>query len=335
MKSRFIYLLGALATIIILVLVYQLLLSSTKAEMKDELKTEIHKNYRVYAPPIPDSLYFAGEAVPMHQFYVREALDRELISSTYRHSLTLLYFKRANRYFPLIEKILKEENVPEDMKYIVLAESGLSNATSPRGAKGYWQFMKATAKQYKLEVNEDVDERYHLEKSTRAACKYLKDAYKKFKSWTSAAAAYNMGSGGLSKNIRRQGSDSFYDLYLNTETSRYIFRILAIKLVHENPHDYGFRLRKNDLYPEIPVKTIEIDSSISNMYNFARELGVSYRLLKTMNPWLRNNELKNKKSKSYMIKLPAKPGMKYNELLDPEGDRWPGINDGDTLDEHR
>ena len=200
----------------------------------------------VVAPAIPSHMTLAGEEVPLNDFGVREALDRELIVNTYRHSGTILYMKRASRWFPVIKPILAEEGVPEDFKYLAVIESGLSQVVSPAGASGFWQFLKKTGPEYGLEVSSTVDERYHVEKATRAACLYLKEAYEKFGSWSLAAASYNMGMSGVTKRLKEQGVDNYWDLHLNSETARYVYRILAVKKVLESPASFGFKLRESD-----------------------------------------------------------------------------------------
>jgi hypothetical protein len=265
---------------------------------------QIVQNYQVYAMPIPEGLSFAGEEVPLNNIIVHEALDREIHSNTYWHSNTFFYLKRAHRWFPIIEPILEENGVPEDFKYLAVIESGLINATSPSGAKGFWQFMKKTGQDYSLEISEDVDERLHLEKATHAACEYLTNAYKKFDNWTLAAASYNMGKAGLKGQLAKQKADNYYDLLLNIETGRYVYRILAVKCIFENPEQYGFNFRTEDLYPPYQTKTITVDSSISNIAEFANSVGTNYKTLKMLNPWLKNNKLSNKSGKVYEFLLP-------------------------------
>jgi len=250
-------------------------------------------------------LDFAGEKVPMAYFDVKENLDRELLVNTYWQSQTLLFIKRANRYFPLIENILREHEIPDDFKYIALAESGLTYAVSPAGAVGFWQFLPGTAKEYGLEVNNEVDERYHLKKSTEAACRYFKESYAKYHSWTLAAASYNNGRKGLDKQINRQEQTDFYDLLLNEETSRYIYRLLAFKLILNQPDKYGFHFRAEDLYPPIPTQTVKVDSGIHSMVAFAHHFNLNYRMLKYFNPWLRETYLSNKEGKVYELDIPV------------------------------
>lgn len=277
--------------------------------------------YGVFALRIPEKLEFAGEQVPLHDPEVFERYDRELLSNTYFQSQGLLYFKRANRYFPIIEPILKANGIPDDFKYLALIESGFMNVVSPAGAAGFWQFMPVTAKQYNLEVNDFVDERYHLEKSTLAACKYLRSAYDKFGSWSLAAAAYNAGSGRIESSLSKQRVDNYYDLLLNNETSRYVFRILAVKQIMSNPREFGFHFRKKDLYEPIPVEYEMVDSRIDDLVQFAQDRGVSYKTLKFLNPWLRNTSLPVSPGKTYAIAIP-KQGAKihFDGIYDDQPD---------------
>lgn len=261
---------------------------------------------KVFAPKMPTEVNFAGEALPMDNFDALERFDRELLSNCFRHSSTFLYLKRANRYFPIIEPILEKYEIPNDFKYLAVAESELYNAISPAGAKGFWQFMPATAKERGMEVSSEVDERYDLEKSTIAACKYLKDAHKTLGSWTFAAASYNMGKMGLEKKINEQGGADFFDLHLNSETSRYVLRIMAIKEIMKSPEKYGFFLAQEDLYPPMPkFKVIEESGSIDNLADFAKKHEISYRMIKIYNPWLLGSSLSNKNKKTYQIKVPV------------------------------
>lgn len=290
--------------------------TGTSADKDKEYREAFASDTRFYAVPLPEAIDFADEKVPLDLYYVREGLDRELLVNTYWHSNTILMLKRAGRYFPMIEPILKKNGIPDDFKYLALIESGLVNVVSPANAAGFWQFLDKTGRQYGLEVTEQVDERYHYSKSTEAACNYLKDAYKRFGNWTQAAAAYNAGQGRISREGEKQVVDNYYDLYLNPETSRYIYRILALKLVYENPTDYGFYLRNKDLYPPIPVNIIKVDTSITNLVNFANNFDVPYRILKEFNPWLRTDQLKVSPGKSYEIELPEKKWLSYSRLLE-------------------
>lgn len=248
---------------------------------------------------------FAGEPVPVDNFDIRERLEREVLVNSYWHSSTALNMKMANRFFEVIEPILAEEGVPDDFKYLAVAESNLRNVTSPAGAKGIWQFLAATGRAYGLEINNEVEERYHLEKSTRAAARYIKDYYEELGSWTLAAAAYNMGGPRLKRELDNQRADSYYDLNLFEETNRYVFRIIAFKEIMENPTKYGFYIREDEKYPPLTdVEYIQVDEPIPNLGDFAREHGISYRMLKVYNPWLITNSLRNVAGKNYQIAIP-------------------------------
>ena len=278
--------------------------SSHSVELDDKTYQErIIENYQIFALPMPDEVYFAGERIPIENFDVRESLDKELLKVNYWHSELFLYLKRANRYFPVIVPILKEQGIPEDFKYVALVESGLENVGSPAGAKGVWQFMTSTAKQYGLEVNKEVDERYHLEKATYAACKYLNERYRKYKDWAVVAATYNMGAGALQKNIDYQGETSYFDLLLNPETSRYVYRAAVVKLIFEHPENYGFHFRRKDLYYPIKSHDVQVEEPIFNLVTFAKEHGTNYKILKYLNPWLRARKLTNKNGKTYILKI--------------------------------
>jgi hypothetical protein len=253
----------------------------------------------------PASIDFAGENTPLNVSDVKERFERELLINANLDATTLLIIKRANRAFPIIEPILKINNIPDDFKYLAVIESGLVNAVSPAGAKGVWQFMPETAKEKGLEVNEIVDERYHLEKSTEAACKYLLDAKRKFGSWTLAAASYNGGMTGVNKQIEIQKVTSYYDLLLNEETSRYVFRILALKEIMKNPKLYGFEIESKELYKNIPTRKLEIDSTITDLASFAIGQGINYKILKIHNPWLRDKKLLNLAKKKYFLEIPT------------------------------
>lgn len=259
----------------------------------------------IKAPNLDKAFSFAGEAVPMENFDVKERLDFELLKNSYYHSSTLVAIKRAKRYFPIIEKILAENGVPDDFKYLAIAESNLSNAISPAGAKGVWQFMPKTATAYGLFVSQEIDERYHLEKSTKAACTYLKEYKERFGTWTKAAAAYNMGGTRLSRDIRAQKADSYYDLNLNSETSRYVFRIIALKEIVSSPSEFGFQIEDHEKYePMDDYINVVVDNTVESWADFAQKNGVSYRMLKVWNPWLINSKLTNNRRKEFLIKIP-------------------------------
>ena len=272
---------------------------------ESEIYPKLKQNtLKVFSIKHPNNLDFCGENVPINSFDIRERFDRELLVNTYWQSNMMLLIKRANKWFPLIEEILNEEGIPNDFKYLAVVESGLENLRSPRGAKGFWQLMPYTAKEFGLEVNNNVDERYHVEKSTRVACKYLKKAKTKFGNWTLAAASFNRGIYGIEKELLKQKVESYYDLLLNDETRRYIFRILAVKIIMSNPKTYGFIFEQSDLYESTPVRIINWDLPIQNISSFAEEQGINYKLLKIFNPWLIQNHLNNKSRKKYQIKIP-------------------------------
>jgi hypothetical protein len=274
-------------------------------------KADMRQNYTNYLPVLPDKLDFCGEKVPLEYFDVRESLEREILKTMYWHSETFLYLKRANRYFPTMRKILKKNGVPEDFLYLCVTESGMTNAVSPAKAVGFWQLLEATGKENGLEITSEVDERYNFEKSTEAACSYLKQAYAKFGNWTMVAAAYNCGQAGAQRLVRTQGETSYYDLKHNTETGRYVYRILAYKLLMTNPEDYGFVFRDKDLYPELKTETVEVDTTITNLYAFSKQVAGNYKMLKLLNPWLRDTKLTNPKGKVYKIAV-LKEGAREN-----------------------
>lgn len=290
--------------------------SYSEPEKDKEYNKQFQQDYSIYAINIPENLDFAGEAVPLNHFDVYESMDREFLVNVYWQSQTLLFIKRANKYFPIIEPILKEEGVPDDFKYLAVAESGLLNVVSPSGATGFWQFMKTTGKEYDLQIDNEIDERYDLIKSTKAACKYLKDSYKKYGNWTLVAASYNMGVGGLDKQLERQKTSNYYDLLLNNETARYVYRIIAIKAILSEPDKYGFHFRSKDLYQHIPVDKIEIDSAITDLAEFANNFEISYKVLKIFNPWLRDSFITNKDKKTYIIEIPKKGFRDFNKALE-------------------
>ncbi len=268
----------------------------------------------------PDSLDFAGERVPLFEFDVIKRLDRELVINTYWHSRTILILKEMKQIGSIIRPILKRNGIPDDFIFLAVAESGLQNdVVSPSGASGVWQFINGTAKNYGLQIDEYVDERLNYEKSTEAACKYLKESKERFGNWTLSAASYNVGQEGLARSIKNQKVNSYYDLYLNTETSRYIFRILALKEVMKNPQAYGFYVNPADLYPTLKYHTISIDSSITNLAEFASQQGTSYKHLKNFNPWMINTSLPNAHQKVYSIKIPdAELGADEQEINGPD-----------------
>jgi hypothetical protein len=312
-KTQTILSLAGLVSITVLVVVLFVHATGERAGGKESLD---HTKYVVTSVPIPEVLDFAGELTPVENFDVLESLDRELLINTYWQSHTLLLIKRSHRYFPVIEKILAKHGIPEDFKYLPVAESDLMNLTSPARAVGYWQFLKATAQEYGLEVNNEVDERYHLEKSTEAACKFLLRSYELYGNWTMAAASYNVGRTGLNRQIERQDSRYYYDILLNEETGRYIYRLLALKLIMTEPEKYGFIFDKDDLYPPIPVYHVSVDSSVEDFAQFASSYSINYKVLKLFNPWLRDNKLTNTKGKTYQISIPRKGYREFSQSTD-------------------
>lgn len=272
----------------------------------ENASTRSAASINVTAPQLPATYTLFGEKVPMQDQDIRERFDRELIINTYMQGSTVQIIKQMGRWFPLIEDRLKANGVPDDFKYLCVAESALSNAVSGVGASGFWQFMKGTAPGYGLEVNDNVDERYHVLKSTDAACTYLKQAYAKLGTWTAAAASYNCGMGGYNGQANAQGTYNFYNLWLPNETMRYIYRIMALKYVLENTNRSGYMLGKSDVYAPYEAKIIKVNYSIPSLIQFALENGTTYKMIKTYNPWLRDKSLKNSSGKVYEILLPAK-----------------------------
>lgn len=261
--------------------------------------------YKWYTPEVPKNMTFAGEKVPLERWDIKESLDRELLINSYSHSQTLYAMKRAYRYFPMIEERLKANGVPEDFKYLCVAESHLQNATSNAGAVGFWQFMRDTGPRYGLVINDDVDERYNPKKATDAACRYLKESYAKFGSWTAAAASYNCGQGGYNGHSTFQQASNYYDVQLPDETMRYIFRIVALKYIFTNPEKMGFMLQPEDQYKPYKTRSITVDKTIPNLAQWALDNGSNYKMLKTLNPWLRSRQLSVSAGKTYEIELPT------------------------------
>lgn len=295
--SAIITLLGAIG----ILLVFQ---SNSETEAI-KTRAELMRHYKVFPVPIPAEIELAGEKVPLQDAEVRERLDRELLINTYWQSNTLLMIKRSRRAFEIIEPILAKYKVPDDFKYLAVIESSLTNAVSGSGASGYWQFLKSTGQSYGLEVGDDVDERFHIEKSTIAACKYLLHAKEVLGSWAMAAAAYNRGIQGVLNARNSQEQTDYYQLWLNSETSRYVFRIIAMKLIIENPHHYGFQLKSHDYYKTIESYSVKVDSTISSLPRWAKDRHSNYKMLKELNPWLMGYELKVDKGKEYEILVPT------------------------------
>lgn len=284
----------------------------------EEIKEKyIDENYKEFVLNIPPDLNFAGEPVPIEDFAVREKIDKEFVRSSFWTSKTTYHIKRAMRWFPVIEPILKANQIPDDFKYVAMVESGFTNTVSPKGATGFWQLVESTALKYGLEINEYIDERFNVQKSTVAACKFLNDAYKELGSWTLVAAAYNRGIGGITKQIEKQGYNNYYNLYLNAETARYIFKILAIKEVITHPENYGYK-NKFEKGTGLPTTNMVIDSTINDLQKFAQQLKVDYYLLKLLNPWILQNKLPNPDKKQYTIYLPVKGKENYYQLFAAE-----------------
>jgi len=299
--------LNYIKSIIIISLIFY---SCSSSEPDENYWQEIKNNYHIYAPPLPKNLDFAGEPVPLEFFDVREAIDREILKIMFWHSEIILYIKRAQRFFPIVEPILQKNGIPDDFKYMMVAESGMAPVVSPAGAAGYWQFMEKIGKKYGLEINNEIDERYNIYKSTIAACKYLLDAYNHYGNWTLAAASFNVGQTVLDRAVRKQKQKSFYDLALNVQTARYLYRILAIKVIMENPRSYGIIVRTKELYKPLKIKLVEVNTAIANWSDFAIEHGTNYKILLLLNPWIRSSKLTNEKGKTYYVAIPVKGGRK-------------------------
>lgn len=271
-----------------------------------EMSADGRPQYKWYVPVLPSALDFCGEVVPLDRWDVREKLDRELLVNSYLHGSQLYVLKLAGRYFPAIEERLKANGVPDDFKYVCVAESSLNqNALSTVGAASFWQFMKDSGPAYGLEINDEVDERFNVVKATDAACRYFKDAYSKFGSWTAAAAAYNCGPNGYSKQAEFQGTPNYYDLIFPDETNRYVYRILALKYLLSHAKNYGLILEPGEEYKPLKSRTVVVDKTIENLATFAKENNTTYKMLKIYNPWLRAHKLTVKAGKSYEIAFPA------------------------------
>jgi hypothetical protein len=296
-------------TIIIILSVAQSFKGLKDNSSGKELSDTIYSN-KPYK--LPDNITFAGEKMPLENFDTRESLERELLTGAYRHSSTILIIKRANRYLPVIEKILKKNDIPDDFKYLAAAESEYSNMISPAGATGFWQIMQETGKEQGMEINNVVDERYDIEKSTQFACDYFRKSYERYGNWTLAAASYNGGRNAIDEQIDIQHQNNYYDLLLTDETARYIFRAVAYKLIISDPESYGFTISKDELYPELEYFEVKVDTAIANFSGFADQFGTNYKLLKFLNPWLRKPYLTPKPGKTYLIKIPAE-GMRNIE----------------------
>jgi len=320
MSSRFKT--GLLLLAITFLLGYILIEKYSQVMSKSEIAT-LPDGYHNVLIRVPEKFDFCGEQVPLYDEEVRENFDKELYINVFRHSATTLIIKRSEKYFPIIEKILREEAVPDDMKYIAVIESGLENVRSFAGADGYWQFMEETAKEFDLEISSEVDERFHIEKSTRAACKYLKRSFKKFGNWTLVAASYNRGMGGMNSALRNQNAISYYDVALNNETARYVYRALAFKEIMQHPEKYGFVIPKDLRYPSVEYRKVVLDSTINDISLLATKYRMSYKTLKYHNPWLLMNKLTFdkkdlEKRKTYTLFVPQNPPMPHSNILAQE-----------------
>ncbi|MDR3705451.1 MAG: lytic transglycosylase domain-containing protein [Paludibacteraceae bacterium] len=311
MENKILELKNRLLLIVSVTVTLFALYSFTPAEKNNGEDQSIEQKIKSFA--IPDSIKFADENVPLTRFDLRERFDREISVIAYQHSFTLLSLKRANRYFPIIEPILKKNGVPTDFKYLALIESNFSNrVVSPAKAAGFWQLMPATAQELGLEVTDEVDERYNIEKSTEAACRYFKRAYAKFGDWVVVAASYNAGMGRLSEELQKQQQAKFYDLWMNDETSRYVFRLLAMKAFLAEPQKYGYCLKKEEFYPTVRCAELQVDSAVEDWASFAKAQGVPYGIFKDFNTWLRDRRLQNKAKKTYKILIPNKEDLDFN-----------------------
>ena len=299
-------LIGLFVVICSLIFAAQSVTDDSNDVVENAIKKEISKGYSVSAIAIPEDLNFAGEIVPQKDPEILERIDREFLVNTYWQSNALLLMKRAHKYFPIIEPILAKNGIPDDFKYLAVAESGLDNVVSHAGATGFWQIMKATGKQYGLEINSNVDERYHIEKATEVACRYLNNYKKKYGNWTLTAASYNAGTGAIDRYLRTQKVDDYYDLLLGQETGRYVFRIMAIKEILSHPEKYGFDVKKGDFYSAVPTFQVEINKPVLNFADFAKEYEINYKILKRHNPWLREAHLNNTSGKKYTVSIPNK-----------------------------
>jgi len=303
-SSIYYFLAGMISTFTLLIITILLYLTNNTTTAGNTTDQDFPQGYKIISPEIPGYLEFAGERISTENFEVYERMDREFLANTYWHSATILAIKRANRWFPVIEPILKKNNIPDDFKYLSIAESNLENVISPAGATGFWQFMKPAGEKYGLEINDLIDERYHVEKSTEAACKYLKDSHDLFGSWISAAASYNMGQENTTLQRERQKATNYFNLVLNSETSRFVARIVSLKYILQNSEKYGFDIKEEDLYKPLEYYNITLDSSVTDFADYAKSYSINYFILKMYNPWLRDNYLTNRSKKAYTIKLP-------------------------------
>ncbi|MFT6717491.1 MAG: membrane-bound lytic murein transglycosylase D [Saprospiraceae bacterium] len=289
--------------LIMFAVVFELFVYSTKGELTEGVVT--HDKYKISSFELNYDIDFCGEKVPLHSQDILERYEHEILKNAHWHSEMILMYKRSGKFFPMIERILKENGIPDDFKYLCVIESGLANVVSPVGASGFWQIMEKTGQEYGLEINRNVDERYHLEKATKVACKYFKRAYKKFGSWTLVAASYNMGISGVARRLKKQQVSSYYDLLINRETSRYVFRVLAVKQILTNPEKFNFSFSGTKKYEQVPLRYASVDSSISDLIDWSLNESINYKILKIFNPWLKTTRLPNKDSAIYEIAIPT------------------------------
>lgn len=327
MKNRGIQIVVILFSIFGIIIVLFLPGHTTSGDKSEPVKPVILSNltsYTVASIDIPESAEFAGQTVDLTRYDCRERMDRELMAFTFMHTSTMLMIKRANRYFPVIEPILRENEIPDDFKYLMTIESNLNpEALSPVGAAGLWQFMPATAGEFGLEVNKNVDERYNTAKATKAACKYLRAAYVKYGDWLSVAAAYNGGQRRITSELELQKAEKAIDLRLVEETSRYMFRLLAAKQVFDHPQQFGFLIKKEHLYPPFTYEEVKVTKNIPSLAEFAKQKDITYAQLKDANPWLRQLSLENKSGRTYVFHIPTRKSMNYDPKKTPVHDkRW-------------
>lgn len=322
MKKNQLHILITFFVAVIIGITIPFLFGSTEADENHSAKSQVP--YCVTPPIVPKEASFAGQEIDLTRYDLRERMDREMMAFTYMHSTTMLLVKRANRFFPVIEPILKENNIPDDFKYLMVIESNLNTlARSGAGAAGLWQFMQSTGREKGLEVNNNIDERYHVEKATVAACRYLREAYERYGDWLTVAAAYNAGNGRITGELSKQLATRAVDLWLVEETSRYMFRIMAAKIVLRDPQAYGFLIKKEQLYPPLSYKEIQLTTGISDLAKFAQDNGITYAQLKDANPWLRGTTLENKSGRTYIIKIPEQESMNYNpKKIVPHYKKW-------------
>jgi len=313
-SNLFYFLSGIVITILVIVLsASDVLTKDSLSSSPNESSDQYPQGYKIITPRLPEYMEFAGENVPLENFEVYERIEREFIVNTYFHSATILAIKRTNRWFPVIEPILKKNNVPDDFKYLCVAESNLENVTSPAGAVGFWQIMKDAGKKYRLEISSLIDDRYNVEKSTQAACDYLNDSYLLYGTWAMAAASYNMGTNGVDEQITKQKAKNYYNLVLGAETNRYLARIISLKYIMQNREAYGFDIKDDELYQPFKTYDVLLDSPVNSFADYAASYGINYKTLKLFNPWLRDNYLSNPNRDIYIIKLPEKGSI---ELID-------------------